>query len=99
MSEGIISVLLKTFNHEIVVRIFHRNSHMSAYECSRRHMPQDCSYSGYSVACLMTLSLRNWNCVDGDSLVTPPWWMETFWPDWSHAYSAEPWWSDCWPRF
>jgi hypothetical protein len=71
MSEEIISALQKTFNHANVGRIFLLNSYLSAYECARRHTPQDCSCSGHSAACLRTLSLCNWNCVDGDSLVRP----------------------------
>ena len=50
--------------------LFLRNSYLSAQECARRHMPEDCSCSRHSAACLTTLSLHNWNCVDGESLTS-----------------------------
>jgi hypothetical protein len=33
-------------------------------------MPEDGSCSRHSAACLMTLSLHNWNCVDGEGLTS-----------------------------
>jgi len=50
--------------------LFLRNSYLSAQECARRHMPDDCSCSRHSATCLTTLCLHNWNCVDGENLTS-----------------------------
>jgi hypothetical protein len=51
-------------------------------------MPKDSSCGRLSAACLTTLSLRNWNCVEGDWSDRP-----------QQTYSFERGWSVCLTRF